>query len=44
MKKNDPLQKLKERLIELQTGNLNVEAENPNIVRCWERLHCGRKD
>lgn len=44
MNKNDPLQKLKERLIELQTGNLNVEAENPNIVRCWERLQCERKD
>ncbi|MEJ2688948.1 MAG: ATP-binding protein [Deltaproteobacteria bacterium] len=44
MKKDDPLQKLKERLIELQTGNLNVEADNPNIVRCWERLQCERKD
>lgn len=44
MKKNDPLKKLKEHLIDLQAGNLNVEAENPNIVRCWERLHCERKD
>lgn len=44
MKKNDPLQKLKARLIELQTGNLNVEAENPNIVRCWERLNCDRTE
>jgi len=44
MKNNDPLQKLKERLIDLQGGNLNVEAENPNIVRCWERLNCDRKE
>ena len=44
MNKKDPLHKLKKHLIALQAGNLNVEAENPNIVKCWERLQCSRQD
>ena len=39
-----PLRRLKDRMIDVQTGNLDVEVENPQIVRCWERLGCDRKD
>jgi two-component system sensor histidine kinase HydH len=39
-----PLRRLKERMIDVQTGNLNVEVENPRIVKCWERLGCEKKE
>ncbi len=39
-----PLRRLKDRMIDVQAGNLDVEVENPQIVRCWERLRCNRKD
>ncbi len=39
-----PLRRLKDRMIDVQTGNLDVEVDNPQIVRCWERLGCSRKD
>jgi signal transduction histidine kinase len=39
-----PLRRLKDRMIDVQMGNLDVEVENPQIVRCWERLGCDRKD
>ncbi len=39
-----PLRRLKDRMIDVQAGNLDVEVENPRIVRCWERLGCARKD
>ncbi len=39
-----PLKRLKETMLDVQTGNLNVEVENPGVVRCWERLDCGRTD
>ncbi len=39
-----PLRKLKERMIDVQVGNLDVEAENPRIVKCWERLGCDKKE
>jgi two-component system sensor histidine kinase HydH len=39
-----PLRKLKERMFDVQAGNLNVEVDNPRIVRCWERLRCGKED
>ncbi len=39
-----PLRKLKERMIAVQSGNLNVEVENPRIVKCWERLGCDKKE
>ena len=39
-----PLRRLKDRMIDVQAGNLNVEVDNPQIVRCWERLSCDRKD
>ena len=31
-------------MIDLQTGNLNIEAENPHVVKCWERLQCSNQD
>jgi signal transduction histidine kinase len=39
-----PLTRLKETMLDVQTGNLGVEVENPGVVRCWERLGCDRKD
>jgi len=39
-----PLKKLKGRMLDVQSGNLNVEVENPQIVKCWERLNCNKAD
>ncbi len=39
-----PLRRLKDRMIDVQAGNLDVEVENPRLVRCWQRLGCDRKD
>ncbi len=39
-----PLRRLKDRMMDVQTGNLDVEVENPRIVSCWERLGCDKKD
>jgi two-component system sensor histidine kinase HydH len=44
MAKNKNLAGLKEKLIDLQHGNLEVEADNPCIVRCWERMDCRKTD
>jgi two-component system sensor histidine kinase HydH len=39
-----PLQRLKETMLHVQTGNLAVEVENPGVVRCWTRLGCEKTD
>lgn len=39
-----PLKRLKETMLDVQTGNLNVEVDNPGIVRCWERLGCDKAE
>ena len=39
-----PLRRLKDRMMEVQTGNLDVEMENPRVVSCWKRLGCDKKD
>ncbi|MHB8880661.1 MAG: ATP-binding protein [Thermodesulfovibrionales bacterium] len=39
-----PLKKLKDRMLDVQSGNLEVEVENPRLVKCWERLDCVKKD
>jgi len=39
-----PLKRLKAKMLDVQSGNLNAEAENPRLVRCWERLNCAKKD
>ncbi len=39
-----PLRRLKDRMIDVQAGNLDVEVENPLLVKCWKRLNCGKKD
>lgn len=39
-----PLRRLKDRMMDVQTGNLDVEMENPRIVSCWERLGCDKQD
>ncbi len=44
MKKPKGLQALKEKMLALQAGDFDVEAENPKIVKCWERLGCEKKD
>lgn len=38
------LQSLKEKIAAIQAGNLDVEADNPYIIKCWERLECKEKD
>ncbi len=43
-KKPKGLQSLKEKMIALQSGDFDVEAENPRIVKCWEKLNCEKKD
>ena len=44
MKTPKELKSLKDKMEALQSGNYDVEAENPKIVRCWERLNCDQKD
>jgi signal transduction histidine kinase len=39
-----PVTRLKQKMQDVQAGNLNVEVENPRIVKCWERLACDKKD
>jgi signal transduction histidine kinase len=39
-----PLTRLKQKMQDVQAGNLHAEVENPRLVRCWERLGCDRKD
>ncbi len=38
------LKELKEKMEAFRAGDLAVEADNPHIVKCWERLGCDRKD
>lgn len=39
-----PLKRLKDRMLDVQSGNLDVEVENPRLIKCWERLDCDKKD
>lgn len=39
-----PLKRLRERMMEVQTGNLDTEIANPRLVRCWERLGCTKTE
>jgi signal transduction histidine kinase len=39
-----PLKRLKQTMHEVQTGNLNVEIENPRLVNCRERMGCDKTD
>ncbi|MBI5076352.1 MAG: HAMP domain-containing protein [Nitrospirae bacterium] len=39
-----PLKRLKDRMLDVQSGNLDVEVENPRLIKCWERLDCAKKD
>jgi signal transduction histidine kinase len=39
-----PLKRLKDRMLDVQAGNLDVEVENPRIQKCWELLGCERAD
>lgn len=40
MKTPKKLKTLKSKMLAIQNGNYDVEAENPRIVKCWERLDC----
>lgn len=44
MKTPKELKSLKDKMVAIQSGDYDVEAENPKIVRCWERLNCKKKD
>ncbi|MDA8422461.1 MAG: ATP-binding protein, partial [Nitrospiraceae bacterium] len=39
-----PLRRLKDRMMDVQTGNLAVEVENERVVKCWERLACDKRE
>jgi len=39
-----PLKRLKDRMLDVQSGNLDVEVENPRLIKCWERLDCAKED
>lgn len=39
-----PLKRLKDKMLDVQSGNLDVEVANPRLIKCWERLHCSKKD
>ncbi|MCK5506748.1 MAG: HAMP domain-containing protein, partial [Thermodesulfovibrionia bacterium] len=39
-----PLKKLKDEMLNIQSGNLNVEVENQKLIKCWERLDCDKTD
>lgn len=39
-----PLLQLRKKMLKLQEGDLNVEIENKNLVKCWERLNCNNRD
>jgi len=38
-----PLLQLRKKMLKLQEGDLNVEVENKNLIRCWERLNCNKR-
>ena len=44
MKKSNKLKSLKDKMLAIQSGDYDIEAENPKIVRCWERLNCNQTD
>jgi len=39
-----PLKTLKDKMLRVQAGDLDVEVDNPRLVRCWERLNCDKRD
>jgi signal transduction histidine kinase len=39
-----PVMRLKQKMQDVQAGNLTAEVENPRLVNCWERLACDKKD
>ena len=44
MKTPKELKSLKDKMQSIQSGDYDVEADNPKIVRCWERLDCNKTD
>ena len=39
-----PLRRLKDKMVDVQAGNLDVVVENPRVVKCWERMDCDRQE
>jgi two-component system sensor histidine kinase HydH len=39
-----PVTRLKQKMQDVQAGNLDAEVENPRIVSCRERLNCDKED
>lgn len=44
MKTPKELKSLRDKMRAIQSGDYDVEADNPKIVRCWERLTCDKQD
>jgi signal transduction histidine kinase len=39
-----PITRLKQKMQDVQAGNLDAEVENPRVISCRERLNCDKKD
>ena len=39
-----PITRLKQKMQDVQAGNLDAEVENPRVVSCRERLNCDKQD
>jgi len=39
-----PITRLKQKMQDVQAGNLNAEVENPRVVICRDRLNCDKAD
>ncbi|MDH4163915.1 MAG: ATP-binding protein [Nitrospirota bacterium] len=39
-----PMKKLKEKMEEVQAGNLDITVPNDHLLNCWEVLRCARQD
>lgn len=39
-----PLLQLRKKMLKLEEGCLEIEIENKNLMRCWERLNCTKRD
>lgn len=39
-----PLLQLRKKMLKVEEGDLDIEIENKNLVKCWERLNCTKRD
>jgi len=39
-----PILEIKNKMLKIEEGNLEIVIDNRNLVRCWERLNCTKRD